>query len=466
MPVSGRTLSAQLVWPVVALVLTAVLANVAFAAWLATRSAVLAARAGRERIVAALDRSRIALVPAVVEALGDLTGSDLVVWDDARDEPAASTLRPEMLLELGDRLRGLQEGDVVVGGGRRYAAGVVRSAGVRPERVVVLTPVESLAATSWRAAWPVLAVAAVTLGVLVPVGLATTGRIARRISAIERRVDRISGGDFAEAPAVVAVAAVDEVDRLDAGVERMRCELQALRERLVGGERERLLGQLAAGFAHELRNAITGAKLAIDLHRRRCPGTAAGDLRTDDSLAVAGRQLDIVEEEVRGLLALGKPPASAPQQVDVDALAAEVRDLVGPRCGHAGVTLALPSPCGGSVQGRRDGLRAALVNLALNAIDAAGRGGHVMVAGEAAATAVTLVVEDDGPGPPAHLGAALHEPFVTGKPEGIGLGLTVARSVAEQHGGTLDWRRVAGRTRFEIRIPVPATGTSPREQGA
>ena len=74
MPLPGRTLSAQLVWPVVGLVLIAVLANVAFAAWLATRSAVVAARTSRERIVAALDRSRIALVPAVLDALGDLTG--------------------------------------------------------------------------------------------------------------------------------------------------------------------------------------------------------------------------------------------------------------------------------------------------------------------------------------------------------------------------------------------------------
>jgi ABC-type antimicrobial peptide transport system permease subunit len=68
MPLPGRTLSAQLVWPVVGLVLIAVLANVAFAAWLATRSAVVAARTSRERIVAALDRSRIALVPAVLDA--------------------------------------------------------------------------------------------------------------------------------------------------------------------------------------------------------------------------------------------------------------------------------------------------------------------------------------------------------------------------------------------------------------
>jgi len=286
----------------------------------------------------------------------------------------------------------------------------------------------------------------------VPLGLATTGRITRRIAAIERRVERISQGEFG---ATVADDDNDEVGRLAAGVERMSGELESLRARLVAGERQRLLGQLAAGFAHELRNAITGARLAIDLHRRRCPG---GDphRRPDDSLAVACRQLDIVEEEVRGLLALGKPPAMEPAAVDVDALVAEVRDLVAPRCAHAGVELTAGPDCAASLVGRREALRAALVNLTLNAIDATGGGGHVTIAATVGGGRVTLAVEDDGPGPPTELGTALAEPFVTGKQEGVGLGLSVARAVAEQHGGTLAWQRADGRTRFTIAMPEAA----------
>ena len=454
MPLPGRTLTAQLVWPVVGLVLVAVLANVAFAAWLATRSAVVAARAARERIVVALDRSRIALVPAVLDALGDLTGSELVVWDEAADAAGAATLAPERLAEATAALKTARDGDVIELAGTRHAVAIVRAAGVRPEQAFVLTPVSSLAATTWTAAWPVLAVAAATLAVLVPLGLATTGRITRRIAAIERRVERISLGEFGT---TAAEAGDDEVGRLAAGVERMSGELESLRARLVAGERQRLLGQLAAGFAHELRNAITGARLAIDLHRRRCPG---GDpsRRPDDSLAVACRQLDIVEEEVCGLLALGKPPTTEPAAVDVDALVAEVHDLVSPRCAHAGVTLTTGPASAAVITGRREALRAALVNLALNAIDATGSGGHVTLAAEMAGGRITLAVEDDGPGPPPELGAALAEPFVTGKQEGVGLGLAVARAVAEQHGGTLAWRRADGRTRFTIALAgaIPA----------
>lgn len=450
MRLPGRTLAAQLVWPVVGLVLAAVLALVAFTTWQATRGALGSAARSRERIRTALERSRVPLRPAVVEALGELTGSELVVWNEGEDAPAASTVPPDRLAAAADLLRAARDGDVVALDGGSYAVGIVRASGVRPEQAILLTPVRSTAATMLAAAWPVMAMAAATLALLVPLGLAATGSIARRIAGIEQRVERFARGDFAAEEVVASTD--DELGRLAAGVERMRGELESLRSRLVAGERERLLGQLAAGFAHELRNAITGARLAIDLHRRRCRGVTA-DAPADESLAVACRQLDILEEEVRGLLALGMPPTAAPTAIDLDALAVEVRELVGPRCDHAGVSLAEPVACGARIRGRRDGLRAALVNLALNAIDAVGRGGHVRIFVEPAPPGLTLVVEDDGPGPPADLAATLQEPFVTGKPEGIGLGLAVVRAVAEQHGGTLRWSRPAGRTRFEIRLP-------------
>jgi signal transduction histidine kinase len=278
---------------------------------------------------------------------------------------------------------------------------------VRPETVLVLTPEPSLIRATLEAVWPLLAVAAATLVVFVPLGLA------------------------------------------------------AVRRSLVAGERQRLLGQLAAGFAHELRNAITGARLAIDLHRRRC--NTPGSLKTprDDSLTVAIRQLDIVEEEVRGLLALGRLPQTTPVPTDLDQLLDEVCELTAARCDHAGVGLERGPSSGLSLPSRRESLRAALVNLTLNAIDAAGRDGTVRLAINEDEGHVHLVVEDTGPGPPPALAATLHEPFVTGKPEGVGLGLAVANAVAEEHGGTLSWTRDSGRTRFAIRIPSQTLGRQP-----
>jgi nitrogen-specific signal transduction histidine kinase len=87
----------------------------------------------------------------------------------------------------------------------------------------------------------------------------------------------------------------------------------------------------------------------------------------------------------------------------------------------------------------------------------------VWLAAETGNGRFTFAVEDDGSGPPPAIAATLAEPFVTGKPEGIGLGLAVARAVAEEHGGRLEWQRVAGRTRFAIVLPLSSAGRPPAE---
>jgi signal transduction histidine kinase len=453
----GRSLFRLLVLPLVGLVLAAVVANVAFAAFLAARRAFEAAEAQQQRVAAAVESSRIAFSPQVLETLRQLTGSEFLVWNAATATAGLSTFAPDVLAQHDPATIAAATGGNILFAGRRYHVGTAQSRGVRPETVLVLTPVSSLLTTTLEAIWPVLAVAAATLAVLVPLGLVATARLARRIVAVERHVATIAAGRFGEKlidVAAVGHAAHDDIGQLVAGVNHLSGTLAELRTTLVAGERQRLLGQLAAGFAHELRNAVTGARLAIDLHRRRCPAAPDG---ADESLAVATRQLDILEEEVRGLLALGRPGDAATGPVDVAALVTEVTELTGPRSEHAGVRLEIDSPASlPPLTGRREALRAALVNLALNAIDAVGRDGRVKIQTRLADGFLELAVEDDGPGPPAALAESLTEPFVTGKREGIGLGLAVAKAVAEEHGGRLSWSRERGRTRFVIALPLPA----------
>jgi signal transduction histidine kinase len=446
-----RPLARQLILPVVGLLLAGVLASVAASSWLAAGRSRAAARDAQQRLADALAAARFPLSPPILDTLARLTGSEFVVWNQTDRAAGPSTLSPAVLARA-DLAAAAAAGTAAIDGAR-YRVGLVRLAGPRPETVLVLTPAPTLSRIVADALWPEAAIAAAMLAVLVPLGLRVTRRLAGRIGAVERHVGRIAAGEFGGALGAEA-AADDEIGRLAAGVDHMSRTLAGLRDSLVAGERQRLLGQLAAGFAHELRNAVTGAKLAIGLHRRRCAGAAGRDA-ADDSLDVALRQLDVLEEEVRGLLALGRPEEARPVRVDLGALLEEVRDLTGPRCEHAGVTL----ECGASaatVMGRREALRAALVNLALNGIDAAGRAGTVRLSAHERPGRVSLVVEDTGPGPPENIRATLHEPFVTGKPEGIGLGLAVAAAVAQSHGGALDWERADGLTRFALSLPTEA----------
>ena len=74
------------------------------------------------------------------------------------------------------------------------------------------------------------------------------------------------------------------------------------------------------------------------------------------------------------------------------------------------------------------------MNLALNAIEAAGSGGEVSLAAASDGDDVAIEVADTGPGPPPELADTLCEAFVTSKPEGVGLGLALAHQVAIEHG--------------------------------
>ncbi len=442
----AETLAGRLIAPTVALMTLAVAANVAFAAWLSASRANASARERESQIAAVLRHSKAAPTLPVLRALQQRTGDEFVVWDAARGRAGFSTL-PESALDDRSIRRGLVTGEATLGG-RSYRLGEVRLPDTRPSTLVVLAPRRPIAG-AFAIAWPFFLMAAATLGLLVPLGVFTARRLAASLGEIDRHVGRISRGEFGHTMPVDETQP-DEIKRLVAGVNGMSTKLERLEASLAAGERQRLLGQVASGFAHELRNAVTGAILAIDLHRRRCPGNAA---QGDESLAVARRQLEILEEEVNGLLALGKPADEEPELVRIDALLEEVRRLLGPRCDHAGVRLETsPSP-DASILGRPKAVRSAVLNLALNGIDAAGAGGVVRLSATRSPDGINLAVSDSGPGPPDSIRDSIREPFVTGKPEGVGLGLAVADAVAGMHGGSLEWRREDGMTVFEMRLP-------------
>jgi signal transduction histidine kinase len=127
-----------------------------------------------------------------------------------------------------------------------------------------------------------------------------------------------------------------------------------------------------------------------------------------------------------------------------------------PQCRHARIDLQWqPTDHPINVLGDAGRLGHLVFNVIGNAVEAAGPGGSVQVQLRVSTdNRIHLEVTDSGPGPPERIAARLFEPFVTGKPEGIGLGLAVAHEVAVQHGGRIAWNRVDGRTCFAIELPA------------
>ncbi len=444
----------QILWPLLGLLLVAVAANAIFSAWWLSTRHLGALDARQRQIIGVLEESSFPVSTNVLEKLRRLTGDELIVWDNTERRVLVATLPNEELTGLEFNEDSANDHDAKplrkTIGGTDYLVRAGQMRGSPSHRLLILTLEDSIRKSSRDAIWPPLAVGLATILCSVPLTLLLSSSWARRIRTLEGHVETIAQGDFGLELSRGPID--DEFSRLVQSINSMSRQLSTMREQLIQGERTRLVAQLTAGIGHQLRNGIAGAKLAIQLHESRC------QQGTDTSLIVARNQLALVEEEVQGLLSLGKRDSRPPSQIDLRQIIDSVRDLVSLTCDHKDIELNVEleeTPL--IVVGFPDRLRAAFLNLTLNAIDAAGPGGNVWLTSNSELEQCMLIFEDDGPGPPAELASKLFESFVTSKPEGIGLGLTVAVTVAQAHHGSLTWSRRLDRTRFEFTLPKSAS---------
>ncbi len=338
--------------------------------------------------------------------------------------------------------------------GSAYFAAVLpgkESSGVAS--LLILYPQQNLRRARWEAAWPPLAVGAATTLLMLAISAWLSRRLSRRIESVRALFGRIADGQFAH---VDAQRPFDEVYDLVLSANRLSDQLTAMRDRIARTERLRLLAQLAGGLAHQLRNAVTGARMAIQLHQRRCRSP-----REDESLDVALRQLVLTEEYVRGLLALGQQDSRPPSVSRLSTVVAEIERLVLPAARHAHVGwISRPMAAGLDCDvDNAQSLRAGLLNVVLNAVEAAGSGGRVRLWADRTDSHVCVHVADSGSGPPESVRATMFEPFVTSKPEGVGLGLALAKAVAAEHGGEVSWSRVGGETVFTMSLSAEPSRT-------
>jgi signal transduction histidine kinase len=348
--------------------------------------------------------------------------------------------------------------------------------------VYILYPDDELQGAVWEAMWPVLLLGgALSLGT-VGLVLGVSQRVSRRMHHLERRTRLIAEGDFSPMP---LPARNDEIRDLALSVNEMANKLAQFQNKMQSTERLRVLGQVSGGLAHQLRNGVTGARLAIQLYAREA---SAG---TDTAaLDVALRQLTKLETNLKRFLDLGSDKAVYPEPCDLVRVTAEAVDLLRPQCVHAKTELRWQPPAErATVLADRGQLEQLVFNVLGNAVEAAGAGGWVDVRlfvgqdcvgggpsrdrtpaaqrgkSEKGNRPVVLEIADSGPGPPAAIAERLFDPFVTGKQEGVGLGLAVARQFAQGMGGSITWRREADRTCFRIELPAAMVVEPPAGAG-
>lgn len=198
--------------------------------------------------------------------------------------------------------------------------------------------------------------------------------------------------------------------------------------------------------------------MALDIHRTEC---AAGN--DAESLDVASRQLILMEKYLQRFLSLGTRQSRAVERLDFVEVINGLLPLLGPAAKHANVRLDIVLPdTPVTIDGERDGLEHLILNLLLNGIEAAAEAraadglqdAYVRLVLSIEASRAVMRIEDNGAGPPNEIASTLFDSFVTCKPDGVGLGLAIAKQVVNEHHGEIAWSRDGGVTMFHVKLPA------------
>jgi PAS domain S-box-containing protein len=250
------------------------------------------------------------------------------------------------------------------------------------------------------------------------------------------------------------------------GREEERETLRRLEAELAHANRLTTMGELTASIAHEVNQPL-GAMVANAAACTRWlafePPETAKARRALESIAADGRRASEIIGRIRALV---KRQAPRKDPVDVNLKIAEVIELTADEIRRNGIVLRTELSDGlPPVHGDRVQLQQVLLNLILNAIDAMGpiedrpRELTIVSRGDGG-DAVLVEVRDVGPGIDPERAAKVFEPFFTTKSDGLGIGLSISRSIVEAHGGNL-WvepNEPHGAI-FRFSLPVPGGGS-------
>ena len=217
-------------------------------------------------------------------------------------------------------------------------------------------------------------------------------------------------------------------------------QLEQSRERLLHSEKWAMVGKLAAGVAHSIRNPLTSVKMRLFSMERTM------DLSTTqrEDFEVISEEIRHIDHVVRNFLEFSRPPKLMVQKVSPSDVVDMALQLLRHRLESYEVKVGIDR------DGRLpkvpidpDQLKEVLVNLVINACEAMGSGGQIVVSeqqgiDERLGQVVVIQVSDNGPGIPQSMLEKVFQPFFSTKEEGTGLGLSIATRIVEEHAGWLE----------------------------
>lgn len=239
-------------------------------------------------------------------------------------------------------------------------------------------------------------------------------------------------------------------EELESRIETRTQELARTQELLLTQERMAVLGQLAGGLAHQIRNPLGAISNVAFVLRRRLHGAQSPDV--ERAIEILLEEIQRANRIVTDLVEYARLRSPRLQRVGISELLA---DLELSRLLPPGVRLvervgAVPCVEADPVQ-----VLEALGNIVRNAVEAMSGHGQLTIEARREGEFVVLALTDTGPGVLESMEHRLFEPLVTTKADGFGLGLTTARNLIENQGGSLAYQRAdPPGARFEVRLPI------------
>ena len=197
-------------------------------------------------------------------------------------------------------------------------------------------------------------------------------------------------------------------------------------------EKLSVVGELAAGFAHEIRNPLTTIKGFLQLIKKET------DEKNLEYMSIMLNEIDRLEMITNEFMVVAKPQVANYQKEDLQLFTEGVISFLSPQALLKNVEMAMfvkqDIPF---VYCDRNQLKQVLINIYKNAMEAMSNGGKITTEMSIEGRFVTISITDQGTGIPESLIPRLGEPFYTLKEKGTGLGLMVSRKIIESHQGSL-----------------------------
>ncbi len=241
-------------------------------------------------------------------------------------------------------------------------------------------------------------------------------------------------------------------------VNRKQRRLVEANQQLAQSEKVATLGRVAAQVAHEVRNPLAGLLLYSEHLKGKIDGKLPnGDAQLIEKIIETINNLTATTEQI---LNFARPITLAPRRVDLNEVARDVIQLLSTEITAHSIETTLEldsSPVAGMLD--EPSIRATALNLVLNAVQAMPTGGHLTISTSTNDDKLLMIIRDTGSGMTPDQVKKIFEPFSTTKSRGLGLGMSYAQKIIQQHGGHIVVHSQLGKG-TEVRIELPANERS------